>query len=197
MSELNPKTLETDLGLEGYGAVVVVAVDDGETRSYYLPFAQANEFNGIIQCGQFNGMPVVEGARSLEATSRRTLDMMKNGRTRRTAIIGYVKEEPEFPAPLDVLYRHKGSIWRRSRGGKSARLDHDVEAFKATGQFVPSHRRFTISVADTSEYAFGLHPEVVIVDSDEGIRRTIRQSLEYDGLPSRYHSKLRAYLQSL
>jgi hypothetical protein len=197
MSNLNPKALESDLGLEGYGAVVVVASEDGETRSHYLPFSQVREFYGIIHRGSFNGLTVVEGARSIKPTSRRALDMMKDGRTRRATVIGYVKKEPEFPAPLDALYRHKGSIWRRARGGKVSRLEHDIKAFESSGLFIPSVRRFTISLADRSEFAFGLHPEVVVVDSEEGIRRTIQHGLEYQGLPPRYYSKLREYLQVL
>ncbi|MGD8310808.1 MAG: hypothetical protein PVG98_15335 [Chromatiales bacterium] len=197
MRELRPKELEADLGLEGYGAVVVVAQADGATRSHYLPFSQANEFNGIVRRGMFNGMPVVEGARSIEPTNRRALDLMKGGRSCRTVIIGYVKKEPDFPTPLDVLYRHEGSIWRRARGGKSARLDQDVEELKALGLFVPAARRFTISLEDRCEFAFGLFPEVVVVDCEEGIKRTIRHGLEFTGLPPHYYAKLREYLQAL
>jgi hypothetical protein len=197
MRELSAKDLESDLGLEGYGAVVVVAERDGATRSHYLPFSQANEFNGIVRRGMFNGMAVVEGARSIEPTSRRALDLMKGGRTHRTVVIGYVKKEPDFPAPLDVLYRREGRIWRRARGGREARLDQDVAELEAMGLFVPSVRGFTISLTDRREFAFGLFPEVVVVDSEEGIKRTIRHGLEFSGLPPHYYAKLREYLRVL
>jgi hypothetical protein len=142
-------------------------------------------------------MTVVEGAHSIRPTSRCALDVMKDGRSRRTAVIGYVKHEAEFPAPLDVLYRHKGNIWRRARYGEDLLLDYDIKDFQSRGLFVAPARRFTISLADRSEFAFGLHPEVVVVDREDGIRRTIQQGLEYQGLPPRYYTKLRNYLQAL
>ena len=197
MKQRSAKELETDLGLEGYGAVVVVAEADGATRSHYLPFSQANEFDGIVRRGMFNGMPVVEGARSMEPTSRRALDLMKGGRTCRTVIIGYVRKEPDFPAPLDVLYRHGGRIWRRARGGQVARLDQEVDELKAMGLFIPASRGFTISLTDRREFAFGLFPEVVVVDSEEGVKRTIRHGLEFTGLPPHYYPRLREYLEVL
>jgi len=197
MHELSPQDLENELSLEGYGAVIVVTEDDGSTSSHYLPFSQANELNGILRRGTYKDMPVIGGARSTRPTDRRSLDMMKSRSSTRKAIIGYVKNEPEFPAPLDVLYKHRGRIWRRSREGEISCVIDGIEPLKQKGLFIPSYRRFTINLADPHEFAFGLLPEVVVVDSKPGILRTIRQGLEYDGLPPGYYSKLRAYLHSL
>jgi len=197
MNKRTPKELENDLGLDGYGAVIVVAEEDGSISSHYLPFSQANEFNGILKQGVYKDLPIIEGARSTRPTNRRTLDMMKHGRSVRKTIIGYVKKEPEFPALLDVLYKHKGHIWRRSHDGNTTQLKEGLEPLKQRNLFIPSHQRFTISLTDRREFAFGLLPEVVVVDRKPGIRRTIRQGLEYDGLPPTYYSKLREYLQKL
>jgi len=195
--DISPGELEEELGLEGYGAVIVVAEEDGSTTSHYLPFAQANELNGILHHGTYKDMPVIEGARSTRPTSRRSLDLMKNGSTARKTIIGYVKNEPEFPALLDVLYKHKGQIWRRCHEGKITCMTEGIEPLKQKGMFIPSYRHFTISLTDRREFAFGLLPEVVVVDRKPGIRRTIRQGLEYDGLPPGYYNKLREYLDKL
>jgi hypothetical protein len=197
MDELSPQDLENDLALEGYGAVIVVAEDDGSTTSHYLPFSQANELSGILRRGTYKDMPVIGGARSTGPTDRRSLDLMKNRSSTRKIILGYVKNEPEFPAPLDVLYKHRGRIWRRDREGRITCIPGGVEALKQQGLFIPSYRRFTINLADRHEFAFGLLPEIVVVDRKPGILRTIRQGLEYDGLPPAYYSKLRAYLHSL
>jgi hypothetical protein len=197
MNDFNPKALESDLGLEGYGAVIMVIDNEDKIHSHYLPFSQVREFYGIIHRGTFNGMRIVEGARSIKPTSRRTLDVMKDGCTRRAAVVGYIKKEAEFPAPLDVLYRHRGNLWRRARNGEDLLKDYDVKDFKSRNLFIPAARHFTISLADRSEFAFGLHPDVVVIDKKDGVRRTIQQGLEYQGLPPHYYSKLRQCLQTL
>lgn len=196
-AQTNADELEQDLGLEGYGAVIVARDSVGRLTDWYLPFYQANELIGIVKRGTFRGMEVVEAARSTEPTTRRALDMMKGGRTHRTAILGYMRIEPDLPAPLDVIYRHRGRIWRRSRGGRVAGLGLDLDSVRRDPGFLPSPRRLTISLADSRELAFALSPGLVVVDRPEGVKRTIRHGLELGGIPARYRPGLESYLQRL
>ena len=176
---------------------MVVQDSAGRPADCYLPFSQANELLGIIRRGTFKGMKGLEGARSTGPTTRRALDMMKGSRTHRTAILGYLRVEPDLPGPLDVIYRHRGRLWRRTRSGRVSSLDGDLETLSADPLFLPCTRALTISLTDPRELAFAFCPDLIVVDRPEGVKRTIRHGLELGGLPARYYPRLREYLGRL